>query len=138
MDQYELVRTAQRVYKKSIRQIARETGHTRGTIRKVLAGQEPKYRREREEPACPVMDPVAGIVEGWLHADRDQPVKQRHTAHRIWQCLIDEHGFRGAESTVRRWVRERKVRLGLKRPPAVVALDPDQAANSNPTLERQS
>ena len=42
MDQYELIRTAHRVYKKSIRQIARETGHTRRTVRKVLAGQEPR------------------------------------------------------------------------------------------------
>ena len=32
MDQYEMVRTAHRVYKKSIRQIARETGHTRRTV----------------------------------------------------------------------------------------------------------
>ena len=64
----------------------------------MLAGQEPKYRREKE-PVCPVMDPVAGIVEGWLRADRDQPVKQRHTAHRVWQRLVDEHGFTGAEPT---------------------------------------
>ena len=69
MDQPEMVRTANRVYKKSIRQIARETGHTRRTIRKVLAGQEPQYRRAKE-PACPVMDPMAGVVEGWLQADR--------------------------------------------------------------------
>ena len=75
----------------SIRQIARETGHTRRTVRKVLAGQDPKYRREKE-PACPVMDPVAGIVEGWLRADREQPVKQRHTAHRVWRRLVDEDG----------------------------------------------
>ena len=115
MDQYEWVRTAHRVYKKSIRQIARETGHTRRTVRKVLAGQDPKYRREKE-PACPVMDPVAGIVEGWLRADREQPVKQRHTAHRVWRHLVDEHGFTGAEPTVRRWVRERKMRLGWHRP----------------------
>ena len=46
MDQNELIRTAHRVYKKSIRQIARETGRTRRTVRKVLAGQEPKYRRD--------------------------------------------------------------------------------------------
>lgn len=55
MDQYELIRTAARVYQKSIRQIAQETGHTRRTIRKVLAGYEPKYRR-RHDPACRVMD----------------------------------------------------------------------------------
>ena len=36
MDQYELVRTAHRVYKKSIRQIARETEHTRRTVRVAL------------------------------------------------------------------------------------------------------
>ena len=125
MDQYEMVRTAHGVYKKSIRRISRETGHTRRTIRKVLAGQEPQYRREKE-PACPVMDPVAGVVDRWLKTDREQPVKQRHTARRIWQRLMDEHGFTGAEPTVRRWVRERKFRLGLNRPMAVVPLDPEQ------------
>ena len=120
------IRTAHRVYKKSIRQIARETGHTRRTVRKVLAGQEPKYRREKE-PACPVMDPVAGIVDAWLQADRDQPVKQRHTAHRVWQRLVEEHEFTGAEPTVRRWVRERKTRLGWNQTGAVVPLDPEHA-----------
>lgn len=34
MDQYELIRTAHRVYGKSIRQIQRETGHHRVTIRR--------------------------------------------------------------------------------------------------------
>ena len=126
MDQYELIRTAHRVYKKSIRQIARETGPTRRTVRKALAGQEPKYRREKE-PKCPVMDPVAGVVDGWLKADRERPVKQRHTAHRIWQRLVAEHDFAGAEPTVRRWVRERKIRWGLNRSRAVVPLDPECA-----------
>ena len=36
MDQYEWVRTAHRVYKESIRQIARETGRTRRTVRVAL------------------------------------------------------------------------------------------------------
>ena len=78
MDQYELIRTAARVYQKSIRQIARETGHTRKTIRKVLAGWEPKYRR-RHDPASRVMDSIAAIIEGWLRADQETPKKQRHT-----------------------------------------------------------
>jgi len=86
MDQYEMVRTSYRVYKKGIREISRETGYTRRTIRKALAGQDPKCRRQKE-PSCPLMDPVADLVDGWLEADRDQPVKQRHTAHRIWSRL---------------------------------------------------
>ena len=43
-----------------------------------------------------MMDPVARIVDAWLQADRDQPVKQRHTAHRVWQRLVEEHEFTGA------------------------------------------
>ena len=65
MDQYELIRTANRVYGKSIRAIAREYGHSRKTIRKALWGLEPKYRRKKE-PVAPVMGPFADIVEGWL------------------------------------------------------------------------
>jgi transposase len=123
MDQYELIRTAHRVYGKSIRGIRRETGHHRQTIRKVLAGQEPHYRR-RQRVACPVMDPVAEVVAKWLREDRDRPRKQRHTAARVYQRLVEEEGFRGAESTVRRWVREWKARQGEGVSGAVIPLDP--------------
>ena len=90
MDQYELIRTAARVYQKSIRQISRETGHTRKTIRKVLAGWEPKYRRSHEL-ASRVMDSVSAIIEGWLRTDQETPKKQRHTAHRIWTRLVEAY-----------------------------------------------
>jgi transposase len=126
MDQYEHIRTAHRVYKKSIRQIARETGHTRKTIRKALVGLAPKYRRH-EEPVCAVMDTVAGMVEEWLKGDQKEHRKQRHTAHRIYTRLVEEHSFQGAESTVRRWVRERKARLGMNAALAVVPLDAEVA-----------
>jgi transposase len=126
MDQYELIRTAHRVYHKSIRQIARETGHTRRTIRKALLGLAPKYRR-KQEPVCGVMDSVGVMVEGWLKADREESKKQRHTAHRIYTRLVEEHGFKGGESTVRRWVRERKARMGMDAALAVVPLDAEVA-----------
>ena len=105
MDQYELIRTAHRVYEKSIRQIRRDTGHHRKTIRKALSGEEPKYRRKKRVK-CTVMDSVAGVVKQWLREDRSRPKKQRHTARRIYRRLVQEQGFEGAESTVRRWVRE--------------------------------
>ena len=101
MDQYELIRTAHRVYGKSIRQIQRETGHHRVTIRKALRGLEPKYRRVK--PVLhPVMGPVAETVKRWLREDRERPVKQRHTARRIYTRLVEEEGFQGSETTVRR------------------------------------
>jgi len=126
MDQYELIRTAHRVYGKSIREIARETGHHRVTIRKALAGMEPKYHRKKPS-RCPVMDSVAETVQRWLQEDRDRPVKQRHTARRIYTRLIEEHGFAGGESTVRRWVREWKVAHGVSSHEAVIPLDPEAA-----------
>ncbi len=49
MNQYEYVRTAYRVYGKSIRTIERETGHDRKTIRKVLRGEYSGYS-QREAP----------------------------------------------------------------------------------------
>ena len=82
MDQYELIRTANRVYAKSIRAIAREYGHSRKTIRKALAGFHPKYRRKKESIA-PVMGPYAGSVEAWLKHDLEVSSKQRHTARRV-------------------------------------------------------
>ncbi|PYS10831.1 MAG: IS21 family transposase [Acidobacteria bacterium] len=108
------------------RQIAKETGHSRITIRKVLSGLEPKYRRNKE-PGCAVMDAVGPVVERWLKDDLTEPRKQRHTAHRIYTRLLEEHEFTGAESTVGRWVREQKIRLGLKITEAVVPLDPEVA-----------
>ena len=126
MDQYELIRTAHRVYGKSIREIRRDTGHHRKTIRKALSGKEPKYRRKKRVK-CAVMDPVAGVVKQWLREDREGPKKQRHTAHRIYRRLVQEQGFQGGESTVRRWVREWKVAQGWGSQKAMVPLDPEVA-----------
>ena len=126
MDQYELIRTANRVYGKGIRAIAREYGHSRKTIRKALNGLEPQYRR-KQQPKAPVMDPVAGLVEGWLKEDRSRPRKQRHKARRVFTRLAAEQGFKGSEATVRRWVRECKMRLGVGAAQAVIPLDPEVA-----------
>lgn len=51
-----------------------------------------------------------------LEGDRQAPRKQRHTAHRIWTRLREEHPSHPiAEPTVRRYVQRRKQELGLGR-----------------------
>ena len=56
--------------------------------------------------AAPVLDRWKPTIDGWLEADRSAPRKQRHTARRVWQRLIDEHQAVVGESTVRRYVAE--------------------------------
>ena len=50
VDQYNYIRTAYRVYGKKIRQIARETGHSRNTIKKALARQFVGYQPRARQP----------------------------------------------------------------------------------------
>lgn len=124
MDQYELIRTAHRVYGKTAREISRDTGHSRNTVKKALAGQAWGYRPRSHQP-YPVLGPYLEIIDGWLRVDLDAPKKQRHTAHRVYARLVDEYGFSGSESTVRHYVQKAKVRLGMSTQAAFIPLEPD-------------
>jgi hypothetical protein len=53
----------------------------------------------------PAMDAWAEVIDGWLLADREVGRKQRHTARRIWQRLVAEHGAVLSEVTVSRYGR---------------------------------
>ena len=44
------------------------------------------------------------MIDGWIEADREAPRKQRHTARRIWQRLVAEHGAEVSERQVCRYV----------------------------------
>ncbi|RME45543.1 MAG: IS21 family transposase [Chloroflexi bacterium] len=111
VDQKEQIRRAHYIEGKSIRQIQRETGYHRQTIRKALRdGAVPEYALKAPRPS-PVMDPVKPIIDQWLAEDEARPPKQRHTAKRIYQRLTTEYGFQGAESTVRRYVGQRRKAL---------------------------
>ncbi len=124
MDQYELIRTGHRVYEKNISELARETGHSRNTIKKAIRG-EPWGYQERSHQPYPVLEPFLTTIDQWLESDKDQPKKQRHTARRVYNRLIAEHGFTGGESTVRRYVKIAKMKLGVNSPGAFIPCDPE-------------
>ncbi len=123
VDQYGYIRTAHRVYGKKIKQIARETGHSRNTIKKVLRGEYSGYKPRVMQP-YPILGPYLKIIDKWLEDDKQRPKKQRHTAVRIYNRLKQEHDFQGAETTVRRYVREAKLRLGVSSPQVFIPSDP--------------
>jgi len=108
VEYYELIRRKHFVDGMSLRAIARELGHSRKFVKKAVShASPPGYRLSKTKPK-PVLDPVRPIIDAWLEEDLSRPVKQRHTAQRIHERLVEEHGFTGNASTVRRYVRQWK------------------------------
>jgi transposase len=102
----------------SIRRISRQLDLARQTVRKAVVSPEPpRYRLSRPRP-CPIMGPYGEVIRRWLAQDAHAPPKQRHTGKRIYDRLVSEYGFAGAESSVRRVV----ARLRPKQPEVFIPL----------------
>jgi transposase len=98
----------------TIQGVARKFGVHRRLVREALGSAVPKEQPAPPRPR-PRLEPVAPFIEAILDADRQAPRKQRHTAHRIYERIQAElPDCPIAESTVRRYVRERKAALGLR------------------------
>ncbi|MBQ7607946.1 MAG: helix-turn-helix domain-containing protein [Desulfovibrionaceae bacterium] len=96
----------------SQRQIAKDLGISRKTVKKYCDGAAvPLAKTSREREATVVTDEVVAFFESCLEGDeRDNLKKQKHAARRIYDRLVEEKGFTGGESTIRRKVREIKER----------------------------
>lgn len=92
----------------SKRRIAQEQHYGRQVVRQALQDARPREYRQVEPRPSPVLGPFIQIIDQWLREDEQRPRKQRHTAHRIFERLQSEHQFPGAESTVRRYVRQHR------------------------------
>ena len=97
----------------SIRELAARHGVHRRTVRQALASAEPPPRKVPVRTA-PVLDPVKPLIDAMLRQDLDAPRKQRHTALRIRERLLDEHQLVVAYSTVRDYVREARPRIAAE------------------------
>ena len=61
-------------------------------------------------PGRPKLGALIPVIDAILEADRTAPVKQQHTAKRIFERLRDEHGYSGGYTVVKDYVRRRKMR----------------------------
>jgi transposase len=95
-----------------IRQLAREMGIPRNTIRRYLRGAEPGVGKPRGAPGAPVRDAVKPRAEEILEdSKRWTAGKQRLTAARLHELLRGEGhavGYTLVKQIVHEWKRQRK------------------------------
>lgn len=93
----------------SQRELARRHGVHRRTVRLALASAVPPERRKPVRTRRSPLEPAMGWIDAMLRADLEAPRKQRHTARRICERLLTEHGFDDASySTVCAYVLRRR------------------------------
>jgi len=110
MEQWTEVRRRVLTGELSKRSACREYQLSWHTLAKMLAHAEPPGYRQRVPRRKVKLQPFLTIIHEILEADRQAPPKQRHTATRIFQRLRQEHGYDGGYTSVRRAVREWKVK----------------------------
>lgn len=97
---------------KNISQIAKETGRDRKTIREYLEKDDWNNEPPAAEPdaSYPKLDPYKSDIDSWLTEDRKAKRKQRHTARRVYDRLVEEYGdsFNCSYRTVAGYVAKKK------------------------------
>ena len=107
MDQWIKLRRQIRNGEISLRQLERDTGIHRQTLRKIRDNsQPPGYRRSKPVKRSKI-GPYLGRIKEIIDADKQMLKKQRHTAKKILEILRSE-GFTGSYTIVKDAVREIK------------------------------
>lgn len=103
LDIYKEIRRLQLDGVTSQRTAAKLLGISRNTVRKYWEGATVPWDRKSYERNALVLTPeVVLFVKACLDEDDAEKVKkQQHTARRIYDRLVKELGFKGAESTIR-------------------------------------
>ena len=91
----------------SHKEISRKLGVSRTTVVKYAnhGDYSPKPLGSGHAGRSLVDAGYSAVVDGWPAADLRMPVKQRHTATRVYERLVAECGFTGSYSSVQRWVK---------------------------------
>lgn len=90
------------------REIARRLGVSRDSVSKYAGAADfsPAVPAPAGRPGSVVLAGLEPVIHEWLTADERRPRKQRHTAQRVFDRLVAEHGYPGSYSPVQRLVKQ--------------------------------
>ncbi|HHY95816.1 MAG TPA: hypothetical protein GX513_12535 [Firmicutes bacterium] len=109
-----------------MREIARELRMSRRTVRRYIQSDGPWHYTLSKPRLKPVADSTDSVVRQIMEDDlKVRNKKQRHNARRMYERLVEEHGYRRSERTVRRLVAAIKEEMGAKRKEVFLPLEFD-------------
>ena len=127
VEEYARIRRARRDGM-SIREIARQFGHSRRKIREVVKNPEPRPYQRSKSHQPKLTSAFQQQIDAILREDETAPRKQRHTAVAIHQRLVND-GYRGGYDQVRRYVKRKR---GSQRETFIpLSHDPGQRAEAD-------
>ena len=127
VEDYEAIRRAHYIDGKSARQIAKEQGRSRKTVKKALENTAPQPYKRKEGSNAPQLGRYKVRIEVLLTESEQMPRKQRYTGHKIYEAIRNE-GYVGSESGVRRYIGQ--WRQANKTPAVYLPLDFEAGADA--------
>ena len=113
MELFEQIRREYEFGAGTIAGVAKKLKVHRRMVREAIGSAVPMPRKKVERPRWKLASAM-DFVNQILEADKKAPRKQRHTARRIWERLRREMPeCRICDRTVRQYVHDRKIALGL-------------------------
>jgi transposase len=127
VEEREEIRRAYHVEKKNIREISRELGYSRQTIRKAIAAAGEKKAAKKRARKAPVLGTYKDrIMELYAESER-QPRKQRYTARTIYK-IVSREGYTGSISTLGHYLAG--LRQEKRRPEVYLPLEFDPGTDA--------
>lgn len=99
------------------REIARRVGVSRDSVTKYTGAADfsPQPPPAARQPGAKALADYTSTIESWLADDERRPRKQRHTARRVYNRLVAEHGYTGSYSPVQRFIKAYKTHAAKAR-----------------------
>jgi transposase len=116
MAQFHDIKFLKEVEGLSQRQISKRLGIARNTVSKYLKQDHAPTTILRQQTFATKeysdeTKRVLPIIDEWLEDDQKRWGKQKHTAARIYERLVEEYEFKGSESNIRKIVAKRRKKL---------------------------